>query len=102
MEFTLNSNLLKDNVYNLVRKAGYRFQEKDEKNQELIFVRLLERSGYPRFHLYIKKVEEILIFDLHLDQKKPVYKGIPAHSAEYEGEIVENEAERIKENLLKK
>lgn len=102
MEFTLNNNLLKDGVYNLIRKAGYRFQEKDEKNQELIFVRPLERSGYPRFHLYIKKTEEILIFDLHLDQKKPVYKGIPAHSAEYEGEIVEKEAERIKENLLKK
>jgi hypothetical protein len=101
MKFTLNSNLLKDNVYNLVRKARYRFQEKDEKNSELIFVRPLNRSGYPRFHLYIKKLdEENLIFDLHIDQKKPIYRGAHAHSGEYEGEIVEKELERIKENLF--
>ena len=28
---------------------------------------------------------------LHLDQKKPIYIGSPAHSGEYEGELVENE-----------
>lgn len=100
MEFALNSNLLKDNVYNLIRKIGYHFQEKDEKNQELIFVRRLNGSDYPRFHLYIKKEEEILFFDLHLDQKKPSYKGVHAHSGEYEGEIIENEAERIKNYLI--
>ena len=102
MEFILNKNILKDNVYNLVRKAGYRFKEKDEKNSELIFIRPLERAGYPRFHLYIKKSnEENLIFDLHLDQKKPIYKDVPAHSAEYEGELVEKEAERLKQALNK-
>ncbi len=101
MEFILNKNLLKDNVYNLVRKAGYRFQEKDEKNSELIFVRPLERSGYPRFHLYIKRFnEENLIFDLHLDQKKPSYRGAHAHSGEYEGDIIEKEVERIKEKII--
>jgi hypothetical protein len=99
MEFTLNKNLLKENVYNLVRKSGYRFQERDDKNSELIFVRPLNRSGYPRFHLYIKNTEENLIFDLHLDQKKPIYRGAHAHSGEYEGEVVEKEVERIKENL---
>lgn len=83
-----------------MRKLGYRFQEKDEKNSELIFIRPLERNDYPRFHLYIKKSdEENLIFDLHLDQKKPSYRGSRVHSGEYEGEIVEKEVERIKENL---
>ncbi len=99
MKFSVKKNILKDGVYNLTRKLGYRFQEKDEKNQELIFVRPLDISGYPRFHLYIKNAEEDLIFDLHLDQKRPIYKGVPAHSGEYEGEVVENEAERIKESF---
>jgi len=99
MEFILNKNTLKDNVYNLIRKAGYRFQEKDEKNSEWIFVRPLYKNGYPRFHLYIKNTAKNLIFDLHLDQKKPIYSGVPAHSGEYEGEVVETEAERIKEKM---
>ena len=46
------------------------------------------------------KVEgENLIFNLHLDQKRPIYKGAPAHAGEYDGEIVSKEAERIKEIL---
>jgi hypothetical protein len=101
MKFNIKKRVLKDNIYNLMRKLGYRFQEKDEKNQELIFIRPLERNGYPRFHLYIKINKETLTFNLHLDQKKPSYKGTPAHSGEYEDEIVENEVERIKGNLIK-
>lgn len=99
MEFILNKNLLKENVYNLVRKVGYRFQEKNEKKSEMVFIRPLEREGYPRFHLYIKTEKENIIFNLHLDQKKPSYKGTAAHAAEYEGEVVEREGKRIKEIL---
>ena len=84
-----------------MRKVGYRFQRKNEDTQEIIFVRPLARSGYPRFHIYLKTNEKTqqIFFNLHLDQKKPVYKGAPAHSADYEGEVVENEARRIKEIL---
>ena len=84
----------KETPYGLMRKLGYRFmgQEKDE----LVFSKALAPSGYPRFHIYLKAKEEIII-NLHLDQKKPIYKGAPAHSAEYEGKVVEKEAERIKE-----
>jgi len=86
-----------ENLINLARKIGYYFQE--QKQDELSFVRPLERSGYPKFHLYIKSDQEDLIFNLHLDQKRPIYKGAPAHAGEYEGTIVENEAERIKQTL---
>jgi len=34
-----------------------------------------------------------------LDQKKPIYQGTPAHSGEYEGKVVEEETERIKQIL---
>ena len=63
------------------------------------FIRPLERSGYPRFHLYLKINKDEVVFDLHLDQKRPTYKGSPAHAGEYEGKVVENEAERIKQIL---
>jgi len=87
----------KDNITNLMRKVGYYLlkEEKDESS----FVRPLERTGFPRFHLYIKESNEDLIFNLHIDQKKPIYKGAPAHAGEYEGKVVETEAERIKQIL---
>jgi len=102
MEFTLDNNLLGDNVYNLVKKAGYRFIGRNQKKSEIVFNRPLEGNRYPRFHLYLKINEDRVIFNLHLDQKKPSYKGTPAHSGEYEDEIVEKEAERIKESLKNK
>lgn len=81
-----------ENILNLARRIGYYFQGQS-------FVRPLERSGYPRFHLYIKESGEEIIFNLHLDQKRPIYQGAPAHAGEYSGKIVEQEAERIKQIL---
>ena len=100
MKFILKKSELSENIYNSIRKIGYRFREKDEKKSEFIFIRPLERNGYPIFHLYLKIKKQSLVFNLHLDQKKPVYKGTAAHAAEYKGEIVENEAERIKEKII--
>jgi hypothetical protein len=80
------------------RKIGYIFQGEASKD-EASFVRPLERGGYPRFHLYIKIEKEELVFNLHLDQKRPVYETAPDHAAEYEGKLVESEAERIKQSL---
>ena len=101
MEFSLNEGLTKENIYNLMRKIGYRFQEKNKSKAELIFIKPLAGNDYPRFHIYLKIKDKSLIFNLHLDQKKPTYEGAPAHAGEYEGEIVEKESERIKENLTK-
>jgi len=68
----------------------------------MAFTHSLTGNSYPRFHIYLKENKETgeIIINLHLDQKKPIYKGAPAHSAEYEGEVVEKETERIK-NVLK-
>lgn len=89
------------NVINLMRRVGYIFQGQDQKTLEQIFSRPLERAGFPRFHLYLKENKETgeMIFNLHLDQKRPIYKGVPAHAGEYEGGVVEREAERIKQTL---
>jgi len=98
MKFILEK-LAKENIYTLIRKTGYYPLSKDEKAEEINCVRPLDRSGYPRFHIYLKTDGENLIFNLHLDQKRPVYRSAPAHAGEYDGEIVEKEAERIKEIL---
>lgn len=100
MKFIIK-NTEKENVLNLMRKIGYYFQREDKQKSELIFIRSLERNGYPRFHLYLKEDKDELIFNLHLDQKRPIYKGAPAHSGEYDGGVVEKEAERIKQILEK-
>jgi len=52
---------------------------------------------YPRFHIYLEQNEDNIVINLHLDQKKPSYKGAKAHNAEYDGIAVENEAERLKQ-----
>jgi len=79
-------------ILTLLRKAGYHSLRDS-------FVRPFGRSGYPRFHLYISQEKEVLVFNLHLDQKKPVYKGTSAHSGEYDSPIVLKEAERIKKTI---
>ena len=91
----------KDNPSNFLRTCGYAFERQE--GEELSFVRRLAGTDYPRFHIYAH-IEEIrnpkseirnLIVNLHLDQKKPSYKGTSAHSGEYAGELVEEEINRI-------
>lgn len=86
------------NILSVGRKIGYILQ-RESSPSEVSFTRPLERGGYPRFHLYVRVDGEELILNLHLDQKKPVYKGAHDHAAEYEGALVNNEAERIKKAL---
>ena len=83
------------NVQSFVRDCGYRPLAMTI-DGELNCVRPLAGQNYPRFHCYIKEENGALLINLHLDQKKPSYEGSSAHSGEYEGEIVESEAERIK------
>jgi hypothetical protein len=80
-----------------MRTLGYapsqnRFGEKS-------FVRLLTGRPFPRFHIYVQEVEDTMLLDLHLDQKKPSYEGSRAHSGEHDGPLVENEIARI-QNLV--
>ena len=89
----------KENIASLTRRIGYRYLGKNAETEEMSFIRPLERGGYPRFHLYIKVEGENLIFNLHLDQRKPVYNSVTAHSADYHGEPVQKEAQRIKQIL---
>ncbi|MEK9153595.1 MAG: hypothetical protein AAB723_03285 [Patescibacteria group bacterium] len=68
------------------------------------FIRPLSTGDtYPRFHIYLlynSQTKDIAL-TLHFDQRRTVYQGAKAHRGEDGGEVVEKEAERIKNLLLK-
>lgn len=100
MKFSLRD--IRESLGTLSRKIGYRYIGKDEEKQEWSFIRILEVGGYPRFHLFIQKENnDEWFFKLHLDQKRPSYRGTPSHAGEYEGDVLKREANRIKEILEK-
>lgn len=87
-----------------LRSAGYVYLPSKGREKES-FARRLGSEFYPRFHLYVdeeknKEGKDIVILNLHLDQKKPGYQGYNRHNAEYDGEVVEREAMRLKGLLL--
>jgi len=77
-----------------IRRCGYA-KIIDRRMGKTSYAKRIHRDFYPRFHVYIKIEGDIVIFDLHLDQKRPIYEGVTAHSGEYDGEVVEREAARI-------
>lgn len=83
---------VKVNKVNLCRELGYKVKNKGE---QFNCVKPIRNRDFPRFHLFIEENEK-LKFKLHLDQKRASYEGTPAHSGEYDGKKVEEEAERIK------
>jgi hypothetical protein len=97
MIFKIKEKETKDNLANLMKKAGYFCLGRGRDENDLSFVRSIHANNYPRFHVIIRTDKgKDIIFDIHLDQKKPIYKGTRAHSAEYDGPVIENEASRIK------
>lgn len=99
MNFVIRQKLA-DNPRNLLRDCGYQ-EIHDRKTGKNSFVRRLRGDFYPRFHVYIAKAQpELLEISMHLDMKRPVYEGFTAHSGEYDGELVENEAARMKEIII--
>lgn len=81
-----------------LRRAGYAMIR--GRGGELSFVRRLSNGFYPRFHLYFTATDQVVNFNLHLDQKQASYEGITRHSGEYDGELVEREMLRLKGYLV--
>lgn len=99
MKFELIDNFL-DNEKELMRKCGY-YPHLDYQTKKINYLKRLTNLNYPRFHLYLKKSGKLLIFNLHLDQKKPSYYGFKAHSGEKDGSVIEDEVRRIINILTK-
>ncbi len=81
-----------------MREVGY-FVSPDKRSTENSFIRRIGRDDYPRFHIYTKQLQEHIIIDVHLDQKKSSYGGYTAHSGEYDGKVVEEEVNRLQSFL---
>ena len=96
MQFTIKK--LNKSISYIMRQIGY-LPAYFQNDGEFSIIKKVGKNDYPRFHLYIVQNGTDFIFKLHLDQKKPSYEGSTGHSGEYDGTVVEREAERIK-NLL--
>jgi len=89
----------KENSVNLMRRLGYGFQ-KQVSDREIAFIRPLGRSGFPRFHVYMKKEGNAFLLDIHIDRHKETYGKTTAHHGEYEDDgALADEVRRI-ENML--
>ncbi len=84
-----------------LRRAGYALLT-DRRSGQISFARRLRRDFYPRFHVYFTFTDdqEEVVFNLHLDQKRPGYQGYSRHNAEYDGEVVEREMDRLRKLLV--
>lgn len=98
MIIRFNKNEISDPEKNILR-CGYA-KIIDRRMGKTSFAKRIHRDFYPRFHVYIKIENDAVIFDLHLDQKRPIYEGVTAHSGEYDGDVVEREMARVKELLI--
>lgn len=78
----------------LIRRCGYG-EWRGDAEHETSYTRKLGSNNYPHFHIYLKVFSKYFEVSLHLDQKRPSYLPGRAHSGEYDGEVVENEAKRI-------
>lgn len=95
MKLTIKNSQLVFSPEQFLRKAGYGYIE-DRRRGVSSFVRRLGAGHYPRLHLYIERENGAVSFNLHLDQKQASYSGSHMHNAEYGGEIVAGEMERLK------
>ncbi len=95
MKIIISKSQLSEAPEVFMRRAGYAYLRDRHTGQDS-FVRRLSGNFYPRFHVYLVHMGENVIFNLHLDQKKPSYDGMNAHSGEYDSEIVKSEAARIR------
>ena len=98
MKFTVKN--FTGNLSDAMRSAGYHYEGADQKTKEFKFYRSVSNNLFPRFHIYgFLDKAKTLALSLHLDQKAPVYQGSAAHNGDYEGEVIEKEAARIKQSL---
>lgn len=76
-----------------IRRCGY--GQHRTRNGETSYVKRVHGDWYPRYHVYFTTAIEKITFNLHLDQRAPIYEGVTAHAGEYDGEVVEREGVRI-------
>ncbi len=94
-------------VVDALRRCGYGFERRHDSG-ELSASRKVGGGEFPRYHIYAKFLdastpgaERSLQITLHIDQKAPSYGGSRAHSGEYEGPLLDEEAKRVQDVLAR-
>lgn len=105
MKLIVNKSRLSNfNADEFLRRAGFAYIY-DNVRGHGSYVKRLTRDYYPRLHVYVMEKQDeagrdLIVIEMHLDQKKASYAGTKMHSAEYDGEVVEAEIENLK-NLMR-
>lgn len=98
------SRLTNFNADEFLRRAGFAYIYDNLKGHGS-YIKRLNRDFFPRLHVYVMEKKdnegrELIVIEMHLDQKKASYEGAKMHNAEYDGEVVENEMNNLK-NLMR-
>jgi len=99
------SRLTNFNADEFLRQAGFAFIY-DKARDHGSYVKRLSRDHYPRLHVYVmpktdSEGNNLVVIEMHLDQKQASYTGVKMHNAEYDGEVVEAEIANLK-NLMRR
>jgi hypothetical protein len=81
----------------IMRRAGYASFNDPNTGITSYTKRFSRGDFYPRFHVYPEERDNQWTLNIHLDQKRPSYEGAHAHSGDYDGPVVEQEAQRIEQ-----
>jgi hypothetical protein len=95
MKLIAKKSQLAMNPSQMLRRAGYAFLVDRRTGQES-YAMHLGSGRYPRLHMYVSEQGDEVSFNLHLDQKQTSYAGSSRHNAEYDGEVVAGEIERLR------
>jgi len=106
MKLMVNSSRLTNfNADEFLRQAGFAYIY-DNKMEHGSYIKRLNRDYYPRIHVYVKEKTDkegrnLIVIEMHLDQKQASYTGVKMHNAEYDGPVVEAEMANLK-NLMRR
>lgn len=97
MELRFTKEQIGGNATVFIRRCGYG-EYYDKRLKKVSYMKRARiQDMFPRFHVYIEERGDEIVYDLHLDQKRPSYTGTSMHAGEYEGTAVEKEAGRIRQ-----
>lgn len=82
-----------DHARNIMRNLGY--GEQRARSGQISYVKRISGERFPRFHAYVEDQNNGMQVNLHIDQKEASYEGSHVHSGEYNGQVVEQEINRI-------
>jgi len=94
------SRLINFDPNSFLRQAGFAYIY-DRLKGHGSYVKRLTGDYYPRLHVYVmektdKAGQNLIIIEMHLDQKKASYAGTKMHSAEYDSPVVAREIDNLK------